>query len=166
MALVPFRAVPFEDVPALPTRPHRWAHTQRRDLTIRTDALGATRVAVCEYGRGPPRLLVHGMGPTGYSWRYVLEPLGARFRLVAVVPRPCPIAIRRESGSPDQQPAAARNRSISSSSAGVRTARSSASSSIPSWGSPAVCSRYSHARPHTSRIASRQAPSSLVVSTR
>ena len=72
----------FEDVPELPTVPHRWADTIRRDVTIRTDELGECRVAVREYGSGPPLVLVHGLMTAGYSFRYVLELLGARYRLV------------------------------------------------------------------------------------
>ncbi|HTL34648.1 MAG TPA: alpha/beta hydrolase [Kofleriaceae bacterium] len=86
MAVVPFRPVPFEQVPDKPVVPHRWAEATRRDITIRTDELGEVRVAVREYGPkdASPLLLVHGMGTASYSWRYMLEPLGAvgGFRLV------------------------------------------------------------------------------------
>jgi pimeloyl-ACP methyl ester carboxylesterase len=82
MASAPFAQVPFEEVPEAPSVPHRWAEAVRRDVTIETDELGPVRVAVREFGSGPPLLLVHGMGTTGYSWRYMLEPLGARYRLV------------------------------------------------------------------------------------
>lgn len=78
----PFRQVPYDQVPDEPRLPHRWADATRRDVTIRTEGLGETRIAVREFGAGPPLLLVHGMGTTGYSWRYLLEPLGARFRLL------------------------------------------------------------------------------------
>jgi pimeloyl-ACP methyl ester carboxylesterase len=82
MPSAPFAQVPFGEVPDAPSVPHRWAEATRRDVTIRTEALGEVRVAVREFGSGPPLLLVHGMGTTGYSWRYLLEPLGAQFRLV------------------------------------------------------------------------------------
>ena len=82
MPVVPFRPVPFDAVPETPSVPHRWADATRRDITIRTDELGEVRVAVREYGNGPPLVLVHGMGTASYSWRYLLEPLGSRFRLV------------------------------------------------------------------------------------
>lgn len=83
-SLQPFRQVPYDQVPDLPIRPHRWAdaNANRRDLTIQHDTLGAVRIAVRELGAGPPLLLVHGMGTTGYSWRYVLAPLAQRFRLL------------------------------------------------------------------------------------
>ncbi len=61
---------------------HRWADTRRSNLAISTDELGDVSICVHELGDGPPLLLVHGMGTTGYSWRYVLEPLASRFRLV------------------------------------------------------------------------------------
>ena len=79
---VPFRQLPYDEVPLTPVRPHRWSDATRRDVNIRTDGLGATRVAIREYGAGPPLLLVHGMGTTGYSFRYVLEPLGHTYRLL------------------------------------------------------------------------------------
>jgi pimeloyl-ACP methyl ester carboxylesterase len=34
-------------------------------------------------GEGPPLLLVHGLMTTSYSWRYVLEPLSLRYRVLA-----------------------------------------------------------------------------------
>ncbi len=82
MASVPFRQLPFEEVPDLPTVPHRWNDAPRRDVTIRTAALGEVRVAVREYGAGPPLLLVHGLMTAGYSFRYLLALLGERYRLV------------------------------------------------------------------------------------
>ncbi|MBX3155076.1 MAG: alpha/beta hydrolase [Deltaproteobacteria bacterium] len=82
MALAPFEQLAFADVPEAPRVPHRWADTTRRDVTVRTDELGSIRIAVREYGSGPPLLLVHGLMWTSYSFRYLLEPLGARFRLV------------------------------------------------------------------------------------
>jgi pimeloyl-ACP methyl ester carboxylesterase len=82
MPSAPFAQVPFEEVPDAPSVPHRWGEATRRDVAIKTDELGEVRVAVREFGHGPPLLLVHGMGTTGYSWRYLLEPLGARFSLV------------------------------------------------------------------------------------
>ena len=82
MPSAPFAQVPFDAVPEAPSVPHRWADATRRDVTIRTADLGEVRVAVREFGTGPALLLVHGMGTTGYSWRYLLEPLGSRFSLV------------------------------------------------------------------------------------
>ena len=37
-----------------------------------------------ELGAGPPMVLVHGLMTTSYSWRYVLEPLAARYRVHAL----------------------------------------------------------------------------------
>jgi pimeloyl-ACP methyl ester carboxylesterase len=78
----PFRQLPYDQVPELPVVPHRWAETTRRDVTIRTDELGACRIAVREFGAGPPLVLVHGLMTASYSFRYLLEPLGKRYRLV------------------------------------------------------------------------------------
>jgi len=87
MPSAPFHRLPFDQVPERPPVPHRWAEAKRRDITIHTEGLGNVRIAVREYGpteqHGPsPILLVHGMGTAGYSWRYVLEPLGRRHRLI------------------------------------------------------------------------------------
>jgi len=80
--LAPFEQVPFAEVPELPVVSHRWADTRRRDLSITTPELGDVRICVRELGDGPPLVLVHGMGTAGYSWRYLLEPLASRFRLL------------------------------------------------------------------------------------
>ena len=66
----------------MPVRPHRWNQTVRRDVEIETAELGRVRIAVREYGSGPPLLLVHGLMTAGYSFRYLLESLGARYRLL------------------------------------------------------------------------------------
>ena len=79
---MPFRQLRFEDVPDAPVVPHRWAETTRRDITIEHAGLPPTRIAVREYGSGPPLLLVHGLMTAGYSFRYVLDLLGAKHRLV------------------------------------------------------------------------------------
>lgn len=51
-----------------------------------TDAEGATRRVRVRHkstGDGPPLVLVHGLMTSSYSWRYVLEPLGRRYRVLA-----------------------------------------------------------------------------------
>jgi pimeloyl-ACP methyl ester carboxylesterase len=82
MSSVPFRQLPFADVPELPVVPHRWAETTRNDVTIEHAGMPPTRIAVREYGSGPPLVLVHGLMTAGYSFRYVLDLLGARHRLL------------------------------------------------------------------------------------
>jgi pimeloyl-ACP methyl ester carboxylesterase len=82
MPSAPFRQLRFEDVPDRPVVPHRWAETTRRDVTIECEGLPPTRIAVREYGSGPPLVLVHGLMTAGYSFRYVLDLLGARHRLL------------------------------------------------------------------------------------
>ena len=83
MPSAPFRQLRFEDVPEAPTVPHRWAETTRREITIASEGLpAATRIVVREYGSGPPLVLVHGLMTAGYSFRYVLDLLGAKHRLL------------------------------------------------------------------------------------
>ena len=79
--LVPFRRGAFAALPEQPWLPHRFADTRLERVPITTDELGACTAAVRTYGAGPPLLLVHGLMTSSYSWRYVLEPLGARFTL-------------------------------------------------------------------------------------
>ena len=45
-------------------------------------AFGRLRIHYKAYGSGPPLLLVHGLMTSSYSWRYLLDELGGRFRLV------------------------------------------------------------------------------------
>lgn len=78
----PFRQLPFAEVPELPIVPHRWAEADREDITIRTEELGETRIAVRTFGEGPPLVLVHGFMTSGYSYRYLLDLLGSRYRLI------------------------------------------------------------------------------------
>jgi pimeloyl-ACP methyl ester carboxylesterase len=71
MPSAPFRRLPFDQVPDQPRVPHRWAEAQRRDLTIRTDALGL---------RGGP-VIANSMG--GYlAMRAALLDPAAMSRLV------------------------------------------------------------------------------------
>ena len=79
--LVPFRRGRFEELPELPWKPHRFAETKLERVAITTDELGACAAAVRTFGSGPPLLLVHGLMTTSYSWRYVLDELGARYTL-------------------------------------------------------------------------------------
>ncbi len=82
MPTAPFVQLPFADVPDQPTVPHPWLDAQRHDVTITTAELGTMRVAVREYGSGPPLVLIHGLMTAGYSFRYLLPLLGSRYRLL------------------------------------------------------------------------------------
>lgn len=82
MAIVPFKQLRYEDVPELPNRRHLWNEARAFDVQIRTEELGDTRIAVREYGSGPPLLLVHGLMTAGYSFRYQLDTLGKSRRLL------------------------------------------------------------------------------------
>src|SRR5262249_5630526 len=70
-----------DDLPDAPRVPHRYGDTTARTVRVATRALGDVDTHVRVFGAGPPLLLVHGLMTSSYSWRYVLEPLGARFTL-------------------------------------------------------------------------------------
>ena len=78
---VPFKRGRFEDLPALPRRPHPYADTRAETVTVETPAFGRMRTHVRVHGSGPPLLLIHGLMTSSYSWRYVLEPLGQKYTL-------------------------------------------------------------------------------------
>jgi pimeloyl-ACP methyl ester carboxylesterase len=77
----PFRRGKFSELPELPRLPHRHAETKVERVPVTTDELGACTAAVRTYGSGPPLMLVHGLMTSSYSWRYVLEALGAKWTL-------------------------------------------------------------------------------------
>jgi pimeloyl-ACP methyl ester carboxylesterase len=81
MSSEPFRRGKFEELPELPRVPHRFGDTKLERVPVTTDELGSCAAAVRTFGSGPPLLLVHGLMTTSYSWRYVLEELGARWTL-------------------------------------------------------------------------------------
>ncbi len=78
----PYRQLPFAALPELPRLPHRWFEAETRTETVPSDAFGPLRTTWRTFGEGPPLLLVHGLMTAGYSWRYVLGPLGSRFRVI------------------------------------------------------------------------------------
>ena len=78
---VPFRRGRFDELPELPRKPHPYFSTASRTITVDSKPFGAVRVHLREHGAGPPLLLVHGLMTSSYSWRYVLDELGAKFRL-------------------------------------------------------------------------------------
>ncbi len=79
--LVPFRQGRFADLPDAPRVPHPYFEAPLERVQVTTAAFGSTTGAYRVHGEGPPLLLVHGLMTSSYSWRYVLEPLGRRFRL-------------------------------------------------------------------------------------
>lgn len=80
--LRPFQQQRFARLPELPARPHPYFASTPHDLEMHSASLGRIRVHYREYGSGTPLLLIHGLMTTGYSWRYVLDGLGAHFRLI------------------------------------------------------------------------------------
>jgi pimeloyl-ACP methyl ester carboxylesterase len=78
----PFRQLPFSALPAEPRAPHPFFAVAWRDVWVDSQPFGRVRVHVREHGQGRPLLLVHGLMTSSYSFRYVLEALGRRFRCI------------------------------------------------------------------------------------
>jgi pimeloyl-ACP methyl ester carboxylesterase len=78
----PFVRLPFATLPDKPHRPHRYLDIPVEKVTVDSRPLGRLAIAVRQKGDGPPLLLVHGLMTSGYSWRYVIEGLAARFRVI------------------------------------------------------------------------------------
>jgi pimeloyl-ACP methyl ester carboxylesterase len=81
-ALRPFQRLPFQRLAERPPRPHPYFDSTAREVETESAQLGRLKIHYREFGAGPPLLLIHGLMTTSYSWRYVLEGLGARFRLI------------------------------------------------------------------------------------
>ena len=81
----PFEQGRFEDLPRLPRVAHPYYGAETEEVVVASRRFGRTRVHVVSYGspHAPPLLLLHGLMTSSYSWRYLLEPLSDRFRLVA-----------------------------------------------------------------------------------
>lgn len=84
--LAPFEQLPFEDVPALPHRPHELSRARVREVRFVSRRFGPVTTFLRELGEldRPPLLLVHGLMTTSYSWRYVIGPLARHFRVLAI----------------------------------------------------------------------------------
>ena len=78
----PFKQGRFAELPAEPRRPHPYHRVEPREVVVDSRPFGRIRVHYREHGDGPPLLLVHGLMTTSYSWRYLLEPLGRRRRVI------------------------------------------------------------------------------------
>lgn len=78
----PFRQGDFAALPELPKRAHAFFEHEELRVTTESPGLGTLTTSYREAGSGPTLLLVHGLMTTGYSFRYVLEPLAERFRVI------------------------------------------------------------------------------------
>lgn len=81
----PFKQLAFRDLPAFPTRPHAWNLSEDRFVEFDSEPFGPFRCRYREFGQGKAGkalLLLHGLMTTGYSWRYVVEALAKRFRVI------------------------------------------------------------------------------------
>lgn len=79
----PFEQLPLGEVPPSPRLPHPYLQAEAREMTVVIDG-GPIRTHLRTWGEGPPLLLVHGLMTAGYSWRYVMDGLGSRYRLYIV----------------------------------------------------------------------------------
>ncbi len=79
----PFEPVDYATLPEAPRRPHALSRARRETLQLNSRAFGRHRVVYRELGEGPPLLLVHGLMTSSYSFRYVIEPLARKFRVIA-----------------------------------------------------------------------------------
>ncbi len=74
-------------LPARGPRPHRYYDIEDAFVNVSfLDAEGRWRSIDVRHkvtGEGPPLVLVHGLMTSSYSWRYVYEPLGRRYRVLA-----------------------------------------------------------------------------------
>ena len=78
----PFAQLPFEELPERPRVPHPFLELPLHAREMRSGPFGRMQVSWREKGEGPPLLLVHGLMTSGYSWRYVVEPLAERYRVI------------------------------------------------------------------------------------
>lgn len=100
----PFRRGPFGELPERPRLPHPYGEAPKQEVVVESAAFGSVRTRVVTYGRetAPPLLLVHGLMTSSYSWRYLLGPLGSKYRLYVPDLPGCgqsqPLPDRRHSG--------------------------------------------------------------------
>jgi pimeloyl-ACP methyl ester carboxylesterase len=78
----PFVPVAFDSLPARPRVPHPYFESEAHETVVDSAHFGRHRIHWRSYGSGPPLLLLHGLMTSSYSFRYVLEPLGARYRVI------------------------------------------------------------------------------------
>jgi pimeloyl-ACP methyl ester carboxylesterase len=79
----PFSRLPYGELGELPPRPHPYFRTEPVELSMHTTSFGRLKIHYRVLGEGPPLLLIHGLMTSSYSWRYVLDELSRRFRVVA-----------------------------------------------------------------------------------
>lgn len=80
----PFEQLRFEQLPERPRVAHPYFAAETTEIVVDSAPFGRVRTHVVLGGArdAPPLLLVHGLMTSSYSWRYVLRPLGERFRLL------------------------------------------------------------------------------------
>jgi pimeloyl-ACP methyl ester carboxylesterase len=77
----PFTRGRFEELPDAPRLAHPYFQTEAHSVRVESPDFGPINVHYRQWGSGPPLLLVHGLMTSSYSWRYVLDGLGKKFRL-------------------------------------------------------------------------------------
>ncbi|MCO4771419.1 MAG: alpha/beta hydrolase [Deltaproteobacteria bacterium] len=79
--IVPFRRGLFRELPDKPRLRHSYFSSGARNVEVDSAHFGRISVHLRVTGTGPPLLLVHGLMTSSYSWRYVLDLLGAHYTL-------------------------------------------------------------------------------------
>lgn len=78
----PFVQGRYADLPPQPRLPHGYGLTVGHDVVVDSVPFGRMQAHYRTLGEGPPLLLVHGLMTSSYSWRYVVERLAQRHRLI------------------------------------------------------------------------------------
>jgi pimeloyl-ACP methyl ester carboxylesterase len=62
----------------------RHAQSTHYTVNVAPPGLPATRLYAEELGAGPPVVLLHGLGGSGYTWRYMVPALARHHRVIAI----------------------------------------------------------------------------------
>jgi len=73
----------YHDLPEAPTRPHTYYGLESFQVPVK---LPGRQDPISVYGKlagsGPPLLLIHGLMTSGYSYRYIIPALAAKYRVI------------------------------------------------------------------------------------
>jgi pimeloyl-ACP methyl ester carboxylesterase len=73
----------FDHLPQVPVRPHTFFALDSMEVAVKLPERKAPlRIHCKNAGNGPPLLLIHGLMTSGYSFRYIVPALAAKFRVI------------------------------------------------------------------------------------